>query len=239
MSYVVAVIVPEGIVAMADTRITTGTEKRSNQKFWISNDKRYFALFAGNRYWTDEILRAFDARTDWSEIDTVYALASWLGHEAIRIRERNLDLLNKSPLEFSFDLGLIVGGRGPADTRQDIRDVYRAGNHVTFSELTPYHFSGATSYGKFILDDGIAARTLRQGQDLTLREAVAAVLLSMHATQSSTTTVDYPMHLLVWPASAAEPEVHLIKQSGLSAFRRSFRDHLATFLKDAPLPWSQ
>jgi len=238
VSYIVAVIVQEGIVALADTRITTGTEKRFDEKIWTDGSDRFFALFAGNRFWTDEVLLRLRQPLLWQNIQTVREFADWLGEELINIKKHRAKLLAEEDSALQFDIGLIVGGRGPADERQDIRLVYQAGNHVTYSEFTPYHFSGVTAYGKFILDDGVFYRSFEAegfGAASTLREAVSATLLSLHATQSSVTSVDYPVHLLICPREGAWQR-NFLRQSRLKPFRQAWQTYLHKFLNEAPLP---
>lgn len=238
MSYVVAIIVQEGIVALTDTRITTGTEKRFDEKMWVDGEERFFALFAGNRFWTDEVLRLLRQPSNWTNCQTVREFADWLGEELVNIKHQRAKLLEEKNSELVFDIGLIVGGKGPQDEKQDIRLVYQAGNHVTYSEFTPYHFSGVTAYGKFILDDGVFYRSFEAegyGNASTLREALSAAVLSLHATQSSVTTVDYPIHLLCCPREGPWQRSFL-RQSRLTQFRKAWQSHLNRFLKEAPLP---
>lgn len=225
-------------MALADTRITTGTEKRFDEKLWTDGADRYFALFAGNRFWTDEVLLRLRQPANWQDIQTVREFADWLGEELVRIKKHRAKLLAEENSALKFDIGLIIGGRGPGDERQDIRLVYQAGNHVTYSEFTPYHFSGVTAYGKFILDDGVFYRSFEAegyGRASTLREAVSATLLSLHATQSSVTTVDYPVHLLLCPKEGRWQRSFL-RQSRLTMFRKAWQSHLHSFLGQAPLP---
>ena len=238
MSYTVAIIVQEGIVALADTRITTGSEKRFDEKMWVDPEERYFALFAGNRFWTDEVLRLLRKPENWTHFGCVREFADWLGEELLNIKNQRAKLLAEEHSALGFDIGLIVGGKGPADEKQDIRFVYRAGNHVTYSEFSPYHFSGVTAYGKFILDDGVFYRSFEAegyGSASTLREAVSAALLSMHATQSSVTTVDYPVHVLLCPKEGPWQR-DFLRQSRLTQFRKTWQNHLHKFLGEAPLP---
>lgn len=231
MTYIAAIIVPEGIVALADTRITVGDEKLHNEKYWMQEDPakgNYFALFAGNRSWTDEVIRFLDRELDWSRASTVNDLSGELGRYFSRLRAEYRETLAAG---VAFDIGLIVGGMGPADTRQDLRFVYQAGNHITYSEYAPYFASGQSMYGKFILDDGVAA-----GGETTLHQAVSAVLLSFHATQTSVTTVDYPLHLLIYPSQDGRIHKMLLPHSELQPFRDHWRRELGGFLTEAWLP---
>ncbi|MBC7926045.1 MAG: hypothetical protein H7039_10355 [Bryobacteraceae bacterium] len=243
MTYVAAIIVPEGIVALADTRITVGNEKLYNEKYWNCDDSskgHYFALFSGNRSWTEEVIQFLDREVDWSRAGTVAELSSEVGKYFWRLRDTYRNTLSAG---VDFDIGLIIGGRGRNDIRQDLRFVYQAGNHVTYSDFTPYFASGQSMYGKFILEDGVFYRSFQtgevndvQGTPTSLQEAIGAVLLSFHATQTSVTTVDYPVHLLAYPATTGRIHRFFLRSSDLREFRDHWRRSLIEFLHTASLP---
>ena len=90
-----------------------------------------------------------------------------------------------------FNLHALVGGQLENDLAHKLYLIYPQGNWVEVSEGTPYCIIGESGYGKPLLD-----RVLRYHSSMDL--ALKVGFLAFDATRTSSTSVEYPLDLVLY-----------------------------------------
>ena len=196
MTFCLGIRCEEGLVAIADTRITSGSEVSMGRKTFVYHglDSAIFVMTSGLRSVRDKVLAYFDDHLLGLDAQSVpyvesYRVAGALGSQIRRVYEEDSDWLMKAGLQ--FDLHCILGCQVAGDEEPHLYLVYPQGNWVEVTTGTPYVIIGDTRYGKPILD-----RTLRY--EATLEEALRVSLLAFESTTGSTTDVGPPVDALAY-----------------------------------------
>jgi len=183
----------EGLLAIADTRITSGNEASVAKKISVHEHQgsSMFILTSGLRSLRDKAITYFDERLqgNGTDLDKMYKAANALAEEIRRVRTEDQRWLAESGL--AFDLHLILGGQLRSDDQHRLFLIYPEGNWIEVGRATPYVIIGETRYGKPLLD-----RVWRYGR--SLREALRDGLLSFDATRTSATDVDPPVDVVLY-----------------------------------------
>lgn len=204
MTYCLGIRVREGLIALADGRVTSGSQMAAARKMITLGEgrHRFFIMTSGLRSVRDKVLaylkREPAARSEGftSMLDAAGAFSRCLR----RVWEEDAEALAASELQ--FNLHAIIGGRLPDDPEATMFLVYPEGNWIEVDERTPYFSIGATAYGKPILD-----RALKY--DTALRHALKLAYLSFDSSRFSSTDVGFPIDLLTyWNADGRWRETH-------------------------------
>lgn len=192
MTYCVGIRVRQGLVALADGRVTTGSQMASARKVTLFGEDphRFFIMTSGLRSVRDKVLAYLahdrDLATDHSfarMLDAVGAFTDCLR----RVAEEDEEALAKS--ELTFNLHAIIGGQLSQDRAPTMFLIYPEGNWIEVDERTPYLSIGATTYGKPILDRALS-------YDTEIRHALKLAYLSFDSTRFSSTDVGFPIDML-------------------------------------------
>jgi putative proteasome-type protease len=193
MTFCLGMKTDEGLLAIADTRITSGTEASVAKKISVHEHQgaSMFILTSGLRSLRDKALTYFEERLqqDGTDLDKMYKAANALADEIRRVRIEDQRWLAESGL--AFDLHLILGGQLRNDATHHLFLIYPEGNWIEVGTATPYVIIGETRYGKPLLD-----RVWRYGG--TLSQALRDGLLSFDATRTSATDVDPPVDVVLY-----------------------------------------
>jgi putative proteasome-type protease len=195
----------EGLLAIADTRITSGTELSTAKKISIHTYEQHsmFILTSGLRSIRDKAITYFEERLvgEGERLTKMYQAANALSEEIRRVRREDGEWLAGDGL--FFDLHCIFGGQLEDDTEARLYLIYPEGNWVEVRSSTPYVIIGESRYGKPILD-----RVWRYEQGLF--DALRVGLLSFDATRTSASDVDYPVDAVLYePGTFKMREVRL------------------------------
>lgn len=177
-----------GLVAIADTRITSGSEISFAKKIQTYRGESHgmFIMTSGLRSVRDKALTYFGEHLASAEtaLPHLYLAANALAEEIRRVRTEDEQWLAKSGL--SFDLHVILGGQMADDQTCRMFLIYPDGTWIEVTEDTPYVIIGESSYGKPVLD-----RAWRF--DASLEDALTIGLLAFDATRASTDDVGPPL----------------------------------------------
>ena len=188
MTFCLGMKCEEGLLAIADTRITSGTETSIARKISVHQGDEHclFILTSGLRSIRDKALTYFEERLDDEEssLTKLYEAANVLADELRRVREEDARWLIDSGL--AFDLHCIVGGQLSRDTEPHLYLLYPEGNWIEVRSGTPYVIIGESRYGKPILDRAWS-------HDQPLLHALRDGLLAFDATVTSASDVDPPV----------------------------------------------
>ena len=144
----------EGLLAIADTRITSGTELSTAKKISVHVYQQHsmFILTSGLRSVRDKAITYFEecVASGTSKLTRMYMAANALAEEIRRVRREDGEWLAGDGLY--FDLHCILGGQLEDDTEERLYLIYPEGNWVEVRASTPYVIIGESRYGKPILD---------------------------------------------------------------------------------------
>ena len=193
MTFCIGMKCEEGLLAIADTRITSGTETSTAKKISVHaiQGGTMFIAASGLRSVRDKTLTYFEEETqsDGTGIRRLYHAANLLAAQMRRVQQEDGEWLDRSGL--SFDMHCVLGGQFQEDSTHRLYHVYPEGNWVEVGSGTPYSIIGESSYGKALLD-----RVWRH--DCALADAFTAGLLSFDATRISAADVDPPVDVVLY-----------------------------------------
>lgn len=192
MTYCLGIKIRDGLIALSDGRITSGTQLSSARKVTMmgSGANRFFIMNSGLRSVRDKTLaylrRDMQGRRGEgyaTMLDAVSAFTRCLR----QVAEEDKEALAASKLH--FNLHALIGGQLAEDAEPYMYLVYPEGNWIEVDERTPYLSIGATGYGKPILD-----RALKFDTDM--QTALKIAYLSFDSTRFSSADVGFPIDLV-------------------------------------------
>ncbi|MGH6946806.1 MAG: peptidase [Kiloniellales bacterium] len=194
MTYCLAIKVQEGLVCLADGRLTAGSQVTNARKLSQhgSENARFCVMTSGLRSLRDKTIAYLERalRDTRSAPDNMLQAVEIYCRALRQVGEEDGAALEKA--ELPFNLHAIVAGRLGGDGTPQVFLVYPEGNWIEIDERTPYLSIGATAYGKPILD-----RALKH--DTPLRTALKLAYLSFDSTRFSSADVGFPIDLLTLP----------------------------------------
>jgi putative proteasome-type protease len=208
MTYCLGITVKEGLIAIADTRITAGNEVYSNKKISIHEikDHSLFIMTAGLRSVRDKAVTYFNQAIEDEEetYDYMFQAATSFGQKLKKVAAEDRETLEKEG--YAFNLHAIVGGQMPKDSEHKLFLIFPEGNWIEINDGLKYQIIGNSNYGKPLLNRNLTHET-------SLKEALKMGFLSFDATQVSANDVDYPIDVVVYEkGSFKAKEVRLYKE---------------------------
>lgn len=231
MTYCLGIKVKAGLVAIADTRITSGTDTTVKKKIFIqqTNNHSFFIMTSGLRSVRDKAITYFKEVLEEEEIYTkLYQAVNAFGKQLRRVAEEDREVLEKSGLR--FNLNTIVGGQLQDDDEHKLYLLYPEGNWVELGESAPFVIIGNSGYGKPILN-----RTINS--DSTLAEALKAGFLSFDSTRVSANDVDFPIDVSLYEKDSFNMVEHRYEKQDLEKISSLWEKELKKALKNIPTNW--
>ena len=230
MTYCLGIKVRDGLVCLADGRITSGSEVRAARKFSLHGPEaaRLCLMTSGLRSLRDKVLAYFDraARAQAggypSLLDAVQVYARCLR----QAHEEDRAALEESKL--SFNLHTMITGQLPEDGEPRIFLVYPEGNWVEIGMGTPYHIIGASGYGKPVLD-----RTLKYED--AMRFALKVGCLAFDSTRISAADVDFPVDIVLYGRDTYRIVEHRYGKDDLALVSDRWQERLRQTVRELPL----
>ena len=191
MTFCIAIKSKTGVVALSDTRISSGLGVSTSKKIQIYHEKgnSFFLMSSGLRSIRDKVIHLFEDELENASADKLYKIANLVGNAVKQARAEDLEQLKES--NFFFDGHFIVGGQCSKDKRSTIFLVFPEGNWVEVSDESPYTIIGNTAFGKPIL-----RRLLHE--NITFDLAIKAAYLSFDATFKNASDVDFPLDFALY-----------------------------------------
>ena len=228
MTFCLGMKCEEGLLAIADTRITSGTETSLAKKISVHQHEEHsmFILTSGLRSIRDKALTYFEERLaeDESDLTRLYRAANALAGEMRRVRSEDERWLVESGL--SFDLHCVIGGQLQDDEEARLYLVYPEGNWVEVQSGTPYVIIGESRYGKPILD-----RAWSHEQPLV--NALRDGLLAFDATFTSASDVDPPVDCVLYRNNSYHVSERRFEADDLAVLREYWGNALRAAVDDA------
>lgn len=194
MTFCLGMRVKDGLVGIADTRVTSGSECITARKVSIYQGEGWsmFMMTAGLRSVRDKALTYFDEIMEGQEQPPqrrLFKLANLFAEQIRRVAEEDRKSLEHSGLK--FNIHTLIGGQLGSDPTHKLYMIYPEGNWVDIGEGTPYHIIGSSGYGKPVLD-----RTLKFEDPLEL--ALKVGTLAFDSTRISAADVDFPVDIVLY-----------------------------------------
>ena len=186
MTFCIAIKSKTGVVALSDTRISSGLGVSTSKKIqtYHENGNSFFIMSSGLRSIRDKVIHLLEDDMPSQKIDKLYKVATLIGKAVKQARTEDLEELTAS--KFFFDAHFIVGGQCVNDKRSSIFLIFPEGNWVEVSDESPYTLIGNTGFGKPIL-----RRLLHE--EITFDLAIKVAYLSFDATFKNASDVDFPI----------------------------------------------
>ncbi|MDA0351947.1 MAG: peptidase [Chloroflexi bacterium] len=215
MTFCLGMKCEDGLLAIADTRITSGTEASMAKKITVHQGDHHsmFILTSGLRSIRDKAITYFEERLDREESGQtkMYEAVNALAAEIRRVREEDSRWLIEGGL--SFDLHCIIGGQLEADSEPHLYLLYPEGNWIEVRTGTPYVIIGESRYGKPILD-----RVWSHDQPLS--NALRNGILAFDATVTSASDVDPPLDTVLYLNNSYQMREHRFHADALLPIRK-------------------
>jgi len=230
MTYCLGIKVKEGLVAIADTRITSGTDTTVKKKVFTVQKEKYslFIMTSGLRSVRDKAITYFKELVEHEDHDKLYKAVNAFGEQVKRVADEDKESLLKA--NFKFDLNTIIGGQLKDDEEHKLFLLYPEGNWVELGQGAPFIIIGNSGYGKPILN-----RTITE--DSSMRQALKAGFLSFDSTRVSSNNVDFPIDVLLYKKDSFALVEQRYEKKDLESISALWEEELKTALNLIPEEW--
>jgi len=233
MTYCLGIKVQEGLVAIADTRITAGTSTTVKKKIYITqqDNSSLFIMTSGLRSVRDKAIHYFQEILEEGAVyDKLYKAVNAFGEQVKRVAEEDRDTLEKAG--FKFNLNTIIGGQLEADKEHKLFLLYSEGNWVELDESTPYVIIGNSGQGKAILNRVLTSNT-------PMKYALKAGFLSFDSTRVSNNDVEFPIDVVLYKKDSFSLIEHRYEKKDLENIAELWAEKLKAALDDIPDEWME
>jgi putative proteasome-type protease len=232
MTFCLGIIVNEGIVGIADSRLTSGSEVITARKVSVHHQGNgsFFIMTSGLRSVRDKTLTYFEEALG-SRVEPYDRLYKAVNAFSDKIRQVSTeDRQTLVACGFSFDITALIGGQLEQDREHFLYLVYPEGNWVEIGKGTPYQIIGSPAYGKPVLD-----RTL-QYED-SLRFALKVGCLAFDSTRISAADVDFPVDVVIYSKDSYQIAEHRYHKNDLAPISDWWQDRLRNSVHELPAEW--
>ncbi|MDB5013170.1 MAG: peptidase [Daejeonella sp.] len=233
MTYCLGIKVKEGLVAIADTRIVSGSDTTIKKKIHIDqkNNHSIFIMTSGLRSVRDKAIIYFnELLEEGAEFNKLYKAVNAFGQQVRRVAEEDKEALTKSG--FKFNLNTIIGGQLKDDEEHKLFLLYPEGNWVELDQGSPFVIIGNSGHGKPIL-----TRTLTNDSSLEL--ALKTGFLSFDSTRASANDVDFPIDVMLYKKDSFNIVEHRYEKNDLEQVSAQWAEELKSALEKLPEEWME
>ncbi len=232
MTYCLGIKLKSGLVALADTRITSGTDTTSAKKIYTHQhgNQSLFIMTIGLRSVRDKAVTYFKEVLEERKepFNKLYKIVNEFGAQLRRVAEEDRKALETGGLK--FNLFSIVGGQMADDEEPKLFLLYPEGNWVEVGEGTPFVIIGNSGYGKPILN-----RTLTY--DTAMALALKTGFLSFDSTRVSANDVDFPIDVALYKSNSYNFIEHRFEKEDLAHISQFWGQELQNALNNVPEDW--
>ena len=233
MTFCLGINVREGLVGIADTRLTSGNECLTARKVsdYECDGGAMFIMTSGLRSIRDKALTYFEGALEDKEepFHHLYEAVNLFTDQVRRVSGEDKVALADSGL--GFDMKALIGGQMRGDRSHKLYLVYPQGNWVDTGRGTPYHVIGSTGYGKPILD-----RTLTY--DDSMRHAFKTGCLAFDSTRISAADVGFPIDTVLYVPNTFRIAKHRYEEDDLLPMSNWWQENLRETLRNLPEEWT-
>lgn len=192
MTYCLGILNKDGIIGLADTRITSGNDTTTAKKIYTVQRKKhsFFIMTSGLRSVRDKAITYFGEviESDDTEFKKLYKAVNKFSEQVKRVAAEDKKSLEESGVQ--FNLHSIVGGQLEDDPEPKLFLLYPQGNWIEIGQGTPYVIIGNTGFGNPVLKRALT-------YDSSFEFGLKSGFLSFEATRISANDVDYPIDTVI------------------------------------------
>lgn len=235
MTFCLGMRVRDGLVGIADTRVTSGSECITARKVSVYQGDGWsmFMMTAGLRSVRDKALTYFGEimeEADQPPGNRLFKLATLFSEQIRRVAREDKESLEDSGLK--FNIHALIGGQLAGDPEHKLYLIYPEGNWVDIGEGTPYHIIGAGGYGKPVLD-----RTLKYEDGLEF--ALKVGTLAFDSTRISAADVDFPVDIVMYVRNSYKIVSQRFEKNDLLENSELWQEQLRKSVRELSLDWAQ
>lgn len=234
MTFCLGIKVRSGLVAIADTRLTSGSEVSTNKKISIHEVENHtlFIMTSGLRSVRDKAITYFQEVIDneGASFDKLYKAANAFGEQIRRVAEEDKSSLSTSGLK--FNLSALVGGQLQKDGEHKLYRIYPEGNWVEILEGSPFTIIGNSGYGKPLLDRNLTSET-------SMAEALKIGYLAFDATRVSANDVDFPLDVVIYEKGSFHMKENRLEKEDMAAISAQWAALLNESVRRLPTGWME
>lgn len=232
MTYCLGIKVKSGLVAISDTRISSGTETTTAKKVTLSQKDKHsiFIMTSGLRSVRDKAITYFKEvmDTEGGNFNKLYKAVNAFGDELRKVAQEDGEALRRAGLY--FNLHTIVGGQLQDDEDHKLFLIYPEGNWIEIGESTPFVIIGNSGYGKPILNRTITFET-------DMRTALKTGFLSFDSTRVSANDVEFPIDVILYRKDSFDLIEHRYEYHDMQEISSLWAEELTSALKNLPEDW--
>jgi len=234
MTFCIGMKVKDGLIGIADTRVTSGFEWISARKITVIERERHsmFIMTSGLRSARDKALTYFNEVLEEKDesLDKLYKAVNAFAEQIRRVSSEDKEALAEAG--YNFDLNCIVGGQLENDMEHKLYLVYPQANWVEVTLGTPYYAIGASSYGKPLLDRALTC-------DTSMETALKIGFLAFDATRIAATNVDFPIDVVLYRKDSFRLVQHRYDVDELRPISQWWQKQLLNSIEAIPSEWTQ
>lgn len=231
MTFCLGIKVEEGLIGIADTRITSGTERITASKVTVHQNGEHslFLMTSGLRSIRDKALTYFERVLEETHgFPKLYLAVNALAAQIRQVANEDKQALEEAGLH--FNLHALVGGQLKDDKEHKLYMIYPQGNWVEVSSGSPYSIIGESGFGRSVLD-----RLLKHDTDIVT--ALKAGYLAFNATITCAVNVDYPIDVVLYRKGTYKIKAHRYNKEDLAEFSKRWLASLQDALQGMPADW--
>jgi putative proteasome-type protease len=232
MTFCLGMKTRDGLVGIADTRMTSGTETITGRKYSIYHrpGESFFLMTSGLRSVRDKTLTYFDDLMDHQPepLGRLYKAVNLFASCVRKVDAEDRHALLSSGL--TFDILCLIGGQFSEDREHRLYMVYPQGNWVEIAEGTPYQIIGIGGYGKPILD-----RTFKYEDPM--RFALKVGYLAFDSTRISSSDVGFPVDVLLYAKDSNRVAHHRYEMPQIRDVSAWWDNRLRRAVEELPSEW--
>ncbi|GAB3918960.1 peptidase [Larkinella terrae] len=232
MTYCLGIKVATGLVAIADTRLTSGSEVSSNRKISVHELENHslFIMTSGLRSVRDKAITYFReviGEKDRS-FNKLYKAVNAFGEQVRRVAIEDRAALEAAGMH--FNLNAIVGGQLEEDEEHKLFLLYPEGNWVEVDQGSPFKIIGNSGYGKPLLYRNLTYES-------SLQDALKMGFLAFDATRVSANDVDYPLDVVVYAKDSFHLTEHRLEKEDMESVSNQWSALLNNSVRKLPTAW--
>jgi putative proteasome-type protease len=234
MTFCIGMKVRDGLVGIADTRVTSGVEWIRAGKITVIERERHsmFIMTSGLRSARDKALTYFNEVLEERDesFDKLYKAVNAVAEQVRRVSSEDKAALAEAG--YNFNLNCIIGGQLENDREHKLYLLYPQANWVEVTLGTPYYAIGESSYGKPLLDRALT-------YDTNMETALKIGFLAFDATRIAATDVDFPIDVVLYRQDSYSIVRHRYEVDELRPVSQWWQKRLVDSIQSIPSEWTQ
>jgi len=228
MTYCIGMRCADGLIGIADTRLTSGDVDYvvTGKKIFIFKEKKHalFIMFSGLKSLGDEMIAILNNRAkEFLDQKKIYQGLDFIAKVMRELRHREEQWLERGNLP--FDLNCIVGGQFEGDHTAQLFRIYPEGSWTRVRRDTPFELIGEVKYGKPLLD-----RTFNC--NISVDKALLIGLISFDTVWKSNPLVHPPLDIVSYKLNSFEFTQRRLHEKDLMKLRVKWEESLSKVIED-------